>query len=320
MRTLLILTVSSAVLCSANIVTAEETGNPSPQSKPTAPAPGASLGGGVIINHSGGGNTGGAIGRVGGGKSSSEWYIESVNKLVPLTPDQQNTMMKIIEARDKAIQEYRAKNADKFQAANQAMTEAFKSQDKDAIAKAQKENQALYAGTTEIYSKAQKELDDVLTPDQKTKRQEARATQVMKSLTDGVTLTPEQEKKIKAVIAESGSGETRERASYQAVQDVLTPAQKATIARNRSISYAKMTFGRANLTPEQIQQVEAAYDNLAKSGNAAPGELAKKLNDAVNNLLTAEQKEKMKGGFTFGGAGATAAPGSPLILNRAQRK
>lgn len=318
MRNFLILTVSSAVLCPANIFAADEIGNPGQQLKPSAQLQGAPFGGGVIINNLGGGNPGGAIGRVAGGKSASEWYIESINKVVPLTPDQQNSMMKIIEARDKALQEYQAKNADKFKAANQAMTDAYKSQDKEAIAKAQKENQALFAGTSEIYSKAQKELDGVLTPEQKAKRQEARVAQTIKSLTDGATLTPEQEKKIKAVIAESGNGETRERADYQAVQDVLTAEQKAAIARNRALSFTKMMFGRANLTPEQAKQIESAYDDLAKSGNAKPGEITRKLNDAVNNLLTAEQKEAMKGGFTTGGFNG-AKPGAPQLLNPAPR-
>lgn len=319
MRNVILLTVSSAVLSSAIIFAADETANPGPQRKPAAQAQSGGFGGGVILNNAGGGNPGGAIGRVAGGKSASEWYIESINKLVPVTPDQQNAMMRIIEARDKAVQEYQAKNADKLKAANQAMMDAYKSQDKEAIARTQKENQALFAGTSEIYSKAQKELDDVLTPEQKTKRQEARTAQVIQSLTGGVTLTPEQEKKIKAVLAESGNGETRERVNYQAVQDVLTAEQKAAIAKSRALSFTKMMFGRANLTADQATQIESAYDALAKSGNAKPEELTKKLNEAVNNLLTAEQKEAMKGAFTTGRAGG-AAPGAPQLLNPAPRK
>jgi len=323
MRNILILTASCTILTSANIFAADPVANPnpnpSPQLKPQAQAPGASFGG-VIVN--GGGNPGGAVGRSAGGKSASEWYIESINRIVPLTPDQQNAMMKIIEARDKAIQEYNAANADKLKAASQAMMDAYKSQDKEAIAKAQKENQALYAGTSAIYAKAQKELDDVLTPGQKAKRAEARTSQVIKSLTDGATLTPEQEKKIKAIIAESGGGESRERANYQAVQDVLTAEQKAAISKNRTLSMTKMMFGRVNLTADQTKQIEAAYDDLVKSG-AKPEELAKKLNDAVNGLLTDEQKEKLKGGFATGRPG-TAAPGAsigaPQILKIEPRK
>ena len=313
MRSILILTVSSAVFSAVNILAAGDAPNPSPQVKPTAQV----QGGGVIIG--GGGNPGGALGRFAGGKSASEWYIESVNKLVPLTPDQQNVMMRIIEARDKAVQEFQAKNADKLKAASQAMMDAFKSQDKEAIAKAQKENQAVFAPTAEIYPKAQKELDDVLTPEQKTKRNEARTAQVIKSLTDGATLTPEQEKKIKAIIAESGGGEGRERANYQGVQDVLTAEQKAAIAKSRALSMTKMMFGRANLTADQTKQVESAYDALVKSGNAKPGEAAQKLNEAVNNLLTAEQKEAMKAGFNTGRAGG-AAPGAPFIQRLEPRK
>ena len=246
MRNILILTMSSAVLCTVNIFAADDISPTTTraQLKPLAPQAGQAFGGGVIINNSGG-NPGAALGRA-GGKSASEWYIESINKVVPLTPDQQNTMMKIIEARDKATQEFQAKNADKLKVAQQAMMDAYKSQDREAIAKSQKENQVVFAGRTEIYAKAQKELDDVLTPEQKAKRKDAQAAQLIKSLTGGVTLTPEQETKIKAVIAEAGGGggEGRERMNYKAVQDILTPEQKETIAKSRAQQVAGFNTGR----------------------------------------------------------------------------
>ena len=244
MRNILILTMSSAVLCTVNIFAADDISPTTTraQLKPLAPQAGQAFGGGVIINNSGG-NPGASLGRA-GGKSASEWYIESINKVVPLTPDQQNTMMKIIEARDKATQEFNAKNADKLKAAQQAMMDAYKSQDKEAIAKSQKENQALFAGSSEIYAKSQKELDAVLTPEQKAKRKDAQVAQLIKSLTGGVTLTPEQETKIKAVIAEAGGGEGRERTNYKAVQDILTPEQKETIAKSRAQEVAGFNTGR----------------------------------------------------------------------------
>lgn len=322
MRNSFILTLSSAVLCTVSIFAADDI-SPAPtrpQVKPPAPQSGQAFRGGVIINNSGG-NPGAALARA-GGKSPSEWYIESVNKVVPLTPDQQNTMMKIIEARDKAVQEFNAKNADKMKAAQQAMGDAFKSQDKDAIAKAQKEYQGVFAGTSEIYRKSQKELDDVLTPEQMAKRKDAQVAQVIKSLTDGVTLTAEQETKIKAVVAEAGGGEGRERANYQAVQDVLTAGQKAAITKNRTLSMTKMMFGRANLTADQLKAIETAYDDIVKSGNAKPGEIPQKLHDAVNNLLTPEQKEAKIADFQERaprGAAGTTPLGAPQILNPAPR-
>jgi len=255
MRNILILTMSSAVLCSANIFAAD----------PVAikPAPG-SLGFGT--------------------QSYYQSYIQNIIKVVPLTPDQQNTMMKIIEARDKAIQDYNAANADKLKAAMQAIVAADKSQDKEASAKARKEYDALHVGSTEINAKAQKELDEVLTPEQKAKRTEASVNQMIEAMTAGVTLTPEQVAKLKAIVAESGG-----RQNYRALQDVLTAEQKAAIAKNRTLSITKMRFGRANLTGEQIKQIESAYDDLAKSGSIKPEEIYKKLTDAVNKLLTPEQ-------------------------------
>ncbi|MEI7822121.1 MAG: Spy/CpxP family protein refolding chaperone [Verrucomicrobiota bacterium] len=279
MRNILILTMSSAVLCSANIFAAD----------PVAikPAPG-SLGFGT------------------------ESYIQKIIKFVPLTPDQQNSMMKIIEARDKSLQELRAKNADKSLAVKQAILAAYKSQDKEAIAKARKEYEALHAGSTEIYAKARKELDGVLTSEQRAKYQEGRVTSVMKFAFDGMTLTPEQKKEIKAIAfaessgVNSGSGVDYQEdlAVHQAVQSVLTAEQKATIAKKRTLSITKTRFGRANLTGEQIKQIESAYDDLAKSGSIKPEEIYKKLTDAVNNLLTPEQKKANKAQQKEGAEGA----------------
>ena len=157
--------------------------------------------------------------------------------------------------------------------------------------------------------------------------------QIIKSLTDGATLTPEQTAKIKEAIAKSGGGEGRERGSYQAVQDVLTPEQKTAITKKRAVSYTNMIYGSVGLTDDQKKQIDAAADDLAKAGTK-PEEFQKKLNDAANGLLTPEQKEKIKGGGVYsigraGGAAPGAAlgapqggnPGAPLqLLNPAPRK
>ena len=92
----------------------------------------------------------GAEGRVvsnvwGAGKSAADWYIESIDKIVNLTDDQKQAITTIIEARDKAVQDFRTQNAEKLQAATSALMEAYKSKDQDAIAKAAKANQELNA-------------------------------------------------------------------------------------------------------------------------------------------------------------------------------
>ena len=254
----------------------------------------------------------------GGGKSAAAWYVENVEKTVPLTPQQKEAMTKIIETRDKAAQEFQAKNGDKLQAAMKAMTDAYQGKDKDAIAKAQKEYQEASAESTRLYKQAQTDLDNVLTPEQKTKRQEALTAQTIKSLTDPAVLTEEQTTRIKGLLAKGNrEGERMEREWYQSIQDVLTPEQKAVVARHRALANAKAGFGRANLTADQWQKVEAAYDELAKTPNLNSEAVTKQLAERVNGLLTAEQKETMKtGGWGLAQLGApqggAAKPGSPL--------
>ena len=69
-------------------------------------------------------------------------------------------------------QDFQAQNAERIKPALDAMTAAFKGKDKEAIAKAQKAYQEVYAPMYEAVKKFQKELDAVLTPEQKAKQQE----------------------------------------------------------------------------------------------------------------------------------------------------
>ena len=256
-----------------------------------------------------------------GGKPAAAWYIENIEKTVPLTPAQKEAMTKIIEARDRAMQEFQAKNGEKLQAARKALTDAYQGKDKEAIAGAQKEFQETNAGASQIYQQAQTDLDNVLTAEQKTKRQEAMVAQMIKSLTDPAVLSDEQITQIKSLIAKESAeggregGERRERQWYQSIQDILTADQKAVIAKHRALSYTKMVLGRANLTAEQLQKIEGAYDELAKTPNLNGEAITKKLYEKSLALLTEEQKEGMKQGAWTGVAVGGPAPGQPL--NRA---
>ncbi len=138
----------------------------------------------------------------GGGKSAAAWYIESIDKVVHLTDAQKKATTAIIEARDKAQQDFQAHNAERLKAAGSAMGAAFKGKDKEAIAKAQKAYQEAYAPVQEVFKKYQKELDAVLTPEQRAKQQEQRMTAWIKGLTDPVQLSGEQIEKARAAYGE----------------------------------------------------------------------------------------------------------------------
>ncbi len=192
-----------------------------------------------------------ASGAWGGGKSAAQWYIESIDKIVNLTDAQKKAITQAIQARDKAMQEFQTKNAEKLKAAGTAMMDAYKSKGKDAIAKAQKAYQELYAPMHEAMKKSQGELDKILTPQQKEKLQESRMTAWIKAMTDPAQLSDEQMKKLKAAYSEltkANDHEAMERKLPEAVQNVLTAEQKATIFKHRAMTYVKSMFARAKLT------------------------------------------------------------------------
>ena len=254
---------------------------------------------------------------VGGGvRSAAQWYIDSIDKIVNLTDAQKKAITESIEARDKAMRDFQTKNAEKLKAAGAAMMEAYKSKDKDAIAKAQKTYQELYAPMHEAMKKSQGELDNILTPPQREKLQESRMMGWIKALTDPAQLTDEQTKKLKAAYGEltKTGHEVMERKLPELVQSVLTAEQKVTIAKHRAMMYVKAVFARAKLTDEQMKRVEALVDDLAKDQKAdlsTVWQSYSKLAEKIRELLTAEQKKALEvpNRAGPGGAGVNPFPG-----------
>jgi Spy/CpxP family protein refolding chaperone len=321
MKKFQILVVSAVLLSVGNQFAAEEGGVREEVRPGGNPAGGAVLnpdrpGGAVVLNAGGF-----------GGKSAAAWYIEGIEKSVKLTPEQKDAMTKIMAARDKAAQEFQTKNADKLKAAMQAMTEAYKTKDKDAIAKAQKDYQEASAETSRLYKQAQTDLENVLTPEQKAKRQEQTVAQTIKSLTEPAVLTAEQTAQIKSILAKQNTGgrwreggERGENRWHQSIQDVLTADQKATIAKHRALSNVKAMFGRVNLTADQLHKIEATYDELVKTPNVSSEGITKKLYEKVNGLLTEEQKEAMKKGVWTGLPGGAVSAGGAAPGQRVKRR
>jgi Spy/CpxP family protein refolding chaperone len=299
MKRLVLLTAVVALASAVNLWAAEQ--------------PGA-LGGGVIVVNAGAGAVANPASPWGAGKSAAAWYIESIDKIVGLTEAQKKAITEIIEARDKSMKDFQTQSAEKLKAASNAMMEAYKSKNQDDIAKAQKAYQDLYAPMHQIMKKSQADLTNVLTAEQKAKLQESRVMSLVKSLTAPVQLSEEQIKQVKAAAGElmkdddpqgymKGYGKLNE-----VIQQILTPEQKATIAKNRAMSSIKARFWAAKLTADQMEQVEAACDELVKDQTIKSEEVYKKLTETVDRLLTDEQKEALKkgrGGFW------TVQPGQP---------
>jgi Spy/CpxP family protein refolding chaperone len=286
-----------------------------PKANPFAPAGG--IGPGLVYRLAPGG----------GAKSPAQWYIESLDKTVNLTDAQKKAITASFEARDKAMREFQTKNAEKLKAVSTALMGAHKSKDKDAIAKAQKTYQELFAPMHDAMKKSQAELDAILTPQQREKLQESRMVSWIKALTDPAQLTEEQTKKLKAAYGEltKAGHEAMGRKLPEIVQDVLTAEQKLTIAKHRAMTYVKAVFARAKLTDEQLKRVEAMVDELAKEAKTEPmavWQSYNKLAEKIRGLLTAEQKKALEvptSRVLGPGAVVTPLPGGGLRVVFAER-
>ena len=317
MKRLFVVAAVMVLACAASL-RADEKAAPGASGKPAA----NSFGGGTLFA----GPFVGGSGR-GGVASAARWYIDSIDKIVNLTDAQKKAITASIEARDKAMQEFQAKNAEKLKAAGTSMMEAYKAKDKEAIAKVQKAYQDLYAPLHEAMKKSQAELDNVLTAEQKEKLQDNRAMNWIKSMTDPVQLTDEQMKKLKAAYGEltkTAGLNAIGRSLPDVIQSVLTAQQKATIAKHRAMIYVKAMFARAKLNDEQMKRVEALVNELVKDANlktVMDGPWFNKLAEKIRVLLTAEQKDALQSPMVWGGGGSggISVPGVRLSTTIGQR-
>jgi Spy/CpxP family protein refolding chaperone len=228
-------------------------------------------------------------------KSPAAFYIESTDKVVNLTEDQKKASTKIFEERERLTKEFQAQHGEQTKAALSALSAAYKSKDKEAIAKASKAYQDACAPLSEMWKKSQAELNNVLTPEQKAKLREHQLTTMLSAVTAPVKLSEEQVQRIRQA-AQAEPGDAWGLKVSKVMEEVLTAEQKAAIAKHRLMDAVKTMFGRANLTAEQLKNVEAACDELVKGQSKlglAPG-LYSKLAEKINGLLTAQQKEAMK--------------------------
>ena len=233
-----------------------------------------------------------------GGKSAAAVYIDSIDPVVALTEDQKKELTRIIEARDAAMKNLQAANAEKMKELGTAMAEAHTKGDKEAIGRLQKEYQQAYAPWQEAMKKAQQQLEDVLTPEQKAKQREHRETSWVKAMTAPVELNSEQLEKARAVFRKAMEGrdhEARERQMPTLLQDILTQEQKEKIFRHRTAGMLTSQFGAAGLTSEQKAKMDEIVDALGKEcGYAFTWQIWPKLNEKVSEVLTPEQREAMK--------------------------
>lgn len=260
-------------------------------------------------------------------KSMAQWHIASLDPIVGLSDEQKKAITEVIESRDKAMREFQSKQAEQLSAASKAISEAYQKNDKDAIAKATKAYQELYAPLYQVMKDSQKKLDDVLTPQQKEKQANHQVATWIKALTAPVELSDEQKQKAKAAYRElrkTAGHEPVEQKLPEVILKVLTPQQRVAINKQRLATYVKGMFARVKLTDEQNKKVEALLDKVCSDPNLTlDWKTYQSASQKVEELLSKEQKEALKKPFTLsgqaGGQGGVTytlvpggAPGAPL--------
>jgi Spy/CpxP family protein refolding chaperone len=238
----------------------------------------------------------------GKGKSAAERYIASIDPIVNLTQFQKAEITDILQAREEALKDFQTRNGARLNEVGAALKEAHKSQDKDAIADIQAEYQELYAPLHRIMKKAEAALDDLLTGEQKAKLREARMMDMVKGIIGSIELTDQQLRQVKAACdaltrdePDAGAfGKQHSAKLNQAIQEILTPQQKAALARERAMGYIKKMYGPAKLTEDQLQQAEALCDALLREQTGKSKEHYNQLADAVDRMLTVEQRENLE--------------------------
>lgn len=237
----------------------------------------------------------------GKGKFAAERYIASIDVIVNLTEFQKMEIKDIIDAREAALKDFQTTNGATIHEVGMALKEAHKAQDKDAIADIQGEYKELYAPMHRIMKKAEEALAELLMAEQKAKLREARMMDMVKGIIGSVQLTDQQLRQVKAACDAltrdepfaGAFGKQHSAKLNQAIQEILTPQQKATLARERAMGYIRKIYGPAKLTEDQLRQAEGLCDALLREQTGKSKDHYKQLADAVDRMLTVEQRENL---------------------------
>jgi Spy/CpxP family protein refolding chaperone len=226
-------------------------------------------------------------------RSGAEYHIESIDPIVQLTEEQKQRIAAIFDSSLKASQEFMDKNGAKSKAAEKAIADAYASNDAEAQQRAQEEFQAVHEPMRRIIAKRQEDLSKVLTREQEEKLLDHRSTAIIKVMTEGAKLSPDQVKQLKAAYRESVKHPESGENITVAIERVLMPEQKTAIARGRAVQYAKQAFAPAKLTDDQLKKVARICEELVSDPETGP-QLYELLFQRVKELLTKEQRAAME--------------------------
>lgn len=236
-------------------------------------------------------------------------YQRSSKDYGGLSDDQIKAMVAIDLARDQAISQFQADNADKIKANQDAMTEAMASRDFEKISQAAAEATKLQAPMTQLYDKTQTDRFALLTAEQKANWLEHTVMQVFSFQLSNFSATDEQKATIMEACAVlcAQKGATIESVRSQLViklMNLVTNEQKSKWLVDQTAMIAQGSYFAAKLTDDQNAKIKEACDKMVTGKGTQfvapvkdlPGmfrlsqEIREKLTPQVESMLSNEQK------------------------------
>jgi Spy/CpxP family protein refolding chaperone len=225
-------------------------------------------------------------------KAAANAHIQQLERTIQLTDEQKQAITSLFENQKVAIDKFAAESGPKLEAAAKAVNDAYKTQDQDAIARAQDDFNRINEPQAKLIKKFGDDLKKVLTRSQKAALQDANLRMTIKLYTDPAELKESQIKQLKEAFTNPIPGQTFE----QALDAILTPQQKNIIAANQAKRYVKAVFAPIDFTPDQQKQVDEIVAAVEKDPNLQGTEMHNALYQKILPLLTDEQLDAVRKG------------------------
>lgn len=248
-------------------------------------------------------------------------HIERVLKELNLSAEQQTQVKQILETHRQAVENWLKENGEDLKTLREQMRKARKEKDHKALKGLRKKMADGMKGRRELQKSLRKQIEAVLTDEQKTKAKEMMrrghraviGARMVRRALGQVGLTDKQEEQIKKIVAETQSSACKVESPKEKVElwqkavktiksDVLTKEQAKKF--EQSMNRMRRRYGRMmlmtglNLTDEQKAQAkkirEKYHDKIENAEPEERWELMKKMREELESILTDEQKAKAK--------------------------
>ena len=242
-------------------------------------------------------------------------YISYIDTAATLSDEQKQKIGELLKADHKESVELQLQSEQRRRELAQVQREAAAGGgDNDKVAAAEKASIEASVAMNEFSRKQRGRMMELLTDEQRVALRASLLVGLANTIIRPATLDAGQVEKLKAAFADqlkdeafdregpamtvyrsgigTGGGGKFAKQVSDIVQPLLTEKQKEQITWDRAFSEIQENFRMARMTDEQQNELQAAYDELKKSGGT-PGESIAKLHEKAIGLLTNDQKDTM---------------------------